>query len=177
VLHIIRNTKTLAKISLNRRRLRFTRSLLPLDMASPEAPLCYVGVSRKSAAFRLMKQMVLFLLLQISSFSLLFNWFSYCFYEKMSSFDKFRLFTIFFVVQFCWRNRFCFLRFVFQLRFKLNLNTWFYAVFDIIRSCACYNFVYFMPTDWILITSICHFEVFEFVWELVEWQTVELGKF
>ncbi|KAB2608677.1 hypothetical protein D8674_011845 [Pyrus ussuriensis x Pyrus communis] len=26
-------------------------------MASPEAPLCYVGVARKSAAFRLMKQM------------------------------------------------------------------------------------------------------------------------
>ncbi|KAF5802728.1 putative G-patch domain-containing protein [Helianthus annuus] len=26
-------------------------------MAAPEAPLCYVGVARKSAAFRLMKQM------------------------------------------------------------------------------------------------------------------------
>ena len=28
-------------------------------MAAPEAPVCYVGVSRRSAAFRLMKQMVL----------------------------------------------------------------------------------------------------------------------
>ncbi|GJV19794.1 PIN2/TERF1-interacting telomerase inhibitor 1 [Tanacetum coccineum] len=26
-------------------------------MAAPEAPLCYVGVAKKSAAFRLMKQM------------------------------------------------------------------------------------------------------------------------
>lgn len=29
------------------------------DMAAPEAPLCYVGVAKQSAAFRLMKQMVL----------------------------------------------------------------------------------------------------------------------
>lgn len=27
-------------------------------MAAPEAPLCYVGVAKQSAAFRLMKQMV-----------------------------------------------------------------------------------------------------------------------
>lgn len=27
-------------------------------MATPEVPLCYVGVAKKSAAFRLMKQMV-----------------------------------------------------------------------------------------------------------------------
>lgn len=27
-------------------------------MAAPESPLCYVGVARQSAAFRLMKQMV-----------------------------------------------------------------------------------------------------------------------
>lgn len=27
-------------------------------MAAPEAPACYVGIARQSAAFRLMKQMV-----------------------------------------------------------------------------------------------------------------------
>lgn len=27
-------------------------------MAAPESPLCYVGIARQSAAFRLMKQMV-----------------------------------------------------------------------------------------------------------------------
>jgi hypothetical protein len=37
-------------------------------MAAPEAPLCYVGVAKKSAAFRLMKQMVR----PLSSFPLIF---------------------------------------------------------------------------------------------------------
>ena len=36
------------------------------DMAAPEAPLCYVGVAKQSAAFRLMKQMVLPLSLSLS---------------------------------------------------------------------------------------------------------------
>lgn len=36
-------------------------------MAAPEVPLCYVGVARESAAFRLMKQMVLSLFFSISS--------------------------------------------------------------------------------------------------------------
>ena len=34
-------------------------------MAAPEAPLCYVGIARQSAAFRLMKQMVLSLSLSL----------------------------------------------------------------------------------------------------------------
>jgi len=43
-------------------------------MAAPETPLNYVGVARKSAAFRLMKQMVLFSLsLSIVTFS--YYWF------------------------------------------------------------------------------------------------------
>lgn len=47
------------------------------DMAAPEAPLCYVGVARDSAAFRLMKQMVVFssLFLILSNFkATIFTW-------------------------------------------------------------------------------------------------------
>ncbi|THG10978.1 hypothetical protein TEA_024341 [Camellia sinensis var. sinensis] len=40
-------------------------------MAAPEAPLCYVGVARKSAAFRLMKQMVS---IKDSIFSFMHGW-------------------------------------------------------------------------------------------------------